>query len=160
MCNTQRGTYSDNVSRTAIAHAWGDSVNQDLGQVNGEQPLKRQKMSVEPPMDSNHLLTGYKSRGTTQDITLLKQRIIERAAKNGFTIDSSQFPWKALRRLLAEGGWYLKGWSPMSRMPGEKGTEKGITGLKANEQTAVFACLDDEDNPLTFVQYEGNLRGM
>jgi hypothetical protein len=145
--------YSDNVSRAAITAGWGDqNVNETTTTTTKQQPSKTEHSITE-------VATGYRSRGTTQDVNNLKQQIVDRAREAGFAIDSSLFPWKLMLELLAKSGFYLMGWPYNSRMPGQAGTEKGISGLRAQEQTAVFSALANTKYPLKFVRYEGNPRG-
>jgi hypothetical protein len=142
----------------AIARAWSEEPDEELHPMKKGIPNDR-KQNAQPITDAHPPASGYKSKGTTQDVALLKQMLIELATKSEFVIDSVQFPWKGLRHLLAKTGFYLTGWAAAARMPGEKGTEKGITGLRAHEQTAVFASIVDKDFPLMFVRYDGNIRG-
>ena len=148
--------YSDKVSRTTTAQAWGDDINYETSSAK-QQPSTTVKTDC--PTAPKRPTAAYKSRGSTQDVNNLKQQIVDRAREAGFKIDTSLFPWKGLLELLARFGYYLMGWPFESRLPGEKGTEKGISGLRAQEQTAVFAALADVENPLTFVRYKGNPRG-
>src|SRR5262245_17805474 len=84
---------------------------------------------------------SYKSRGMTQDVNLIKQQLVDCAREAGFNIDGNLFSWKTLLELLAKNGFYLKNWPHDLQAPGDSGTEKGITGLRAQEQTAVFKAL-------------------
>ena len=101
--------YSDKVSRIATAQAWGDDVDQDLRLAKKEDPTMDRKPNAQPTTDTSSSLTFYKSRGTTQDVTLLKQKLVERVSKGGLIMDSTQFLWKGLQDLLAKPGFYYAG---------------------------------------------------
>src|ERR1700690_1579386 len=101
--------YSDKVSRIATAQAWGDDVDQDLRLAKKEDPMMDRKPNAQPTTDMSSSLTSYKSRGTTQDVTLLKQKLVECASKGGLIMDSTQFLWKGLQDLLAKPGFYYAG---------------------------------------------------
>lgn len=149
----------------AIACAWDEDVDQDLipKKRSPQKPTAEPDVTVEPDIKPlvAHSGAPYKSRGTTKDVAFLKQQLVLAAAAAGLVIDSAQFPWKGLRELLAKSGYYVKNWPAGSRMPGEKGTEKGISGLKAHEQSAIFAALVNLNvgEDMIFVKYEGNVRG-
>ena len=109
---------SDKVSRDVTARAWGDEVDVESS-AKPQHSMMATMAKVDLSTNSDLPATGYKSRGTTQDMNLLKQQLVDRAREAGFNIDSNVFPWKTLLELLAKNGFYLKDWPHDSRALGD-----------------------------------------